>query len=207
MSEGQFMDEKVRTLLELADLMECHYPWPVPPGLFHFSSLKEFLLGSLASLGQSELPSSWLLPTWHRWPGLCSHLSQLSGGWQLQWPPNLLQLLILCPPSLYLSWHWSGLHIRYWRFCQCWGFHRCSMHLHPSFCLQGLPALPHLGHLFILAILELKENWPIRSQSSLMRITWYLFQTGYCAFSKISIWFQLFFLLHFFVCYNVKRVE
>ena len=59
---------------------------------------------------------------------------------------------------------------------------------------------------FILAMLELKENQPIRSQSSFARVTWYLFWTGYHAFPKISIWFQLFlFTMLFF--YNVWRVK
>ena len=56
------MDEKVSTLWKLADLMEGHHPWPVPPELLHLSSLKKFLPGNLAFHGQLELPSGWLLP-------------------------------------------------------------------------------------------------------------------------------------------------
>ena len=56
------MDKEVSTLLKSADLMESHHPQLVPPGLFHFSSLEEFLPGSLVSHSKSELPSDQLLP-------------------------------------------------------------------------------------------------------------------------------------------------
>ena len=61
--KGEVMYEEVHTFLKLTDLMEGHYPWLVPLGFLHLSSLKEFLLGGLASHGQLELPLGWLLPT------------------------------------------------------------------------------------------------------------------------------------------------
>ena len=103
----------------------CQISWraTVPdqllPGLFDFSSLEEFLLGGFASHSRSELPPGWLLPQ-SRWPGLCSHLGQLS-GWQWWWgPSHIIQLSCLLylplslfhPPSPPPSWvraFWQGM--------------------------------------------------------------------------------------------------
>ena len=93
-----FPDEELCALLELADLMKSHHPQLVLSGLFQWCSPQEFLLGGFASHSRSELLVSWILPTLHRWPGLCNHLGQLL-GWQLLWqPPHLLQPLCLCNP-------------------------------------------------------------------------------------------------------------
>ena len=65
--------------------------------------------------GRAELLTSWLLPTWLRWPSLHSHLDQLSGGRWWQWPLHPLQLLCFHYPShnlsslkrSILSWRWG----------------------------------------------------------------------------------------------------
>ena len=55
-------------------------------------------------------------------------------------------------PPLHLAWGWRGLLSRYWKFCQCWGFCRCCMHLCPCPDIPGLSPLPfpgcdlHAGH-------------------------------------------------------------
>ena len=54
-------------------------------------------LGGFASHSRSELPPGWLLPTQLRWPGLCSHLGQLS-DWQ-QCRVTFPILLEPCPAS------------------------------------------------------------------------------------------------------------
>ena len=87
--------------------------------------------------------------------------------------PTSPQILHLCYPLLHLTWSWRGLHIRCWRFCQCWGFW-FNMYFHPGSNLQGLPALLHSGHL-LCSCHTGKESQPVRSQSSLMRVTWHLF--------------------------------
>ena len=115
----------------------------------------------------------WFLPTWHRWPSLCSHLGQLLGWQWLQWPPHLSQLLCLLYPPLQLTLGWRGFHFWYWGVCQQWGF-LPRMHLHPGPYLQGLPALPH-SRCFLCSCHSGKERQPIRNQSSLMRVMWHLF--------------------------------
>ena len=153
MQKWQFTYKEVGTLLKLAGLMESHHPQPVPLGLFHFPSLEEFHLGSLASHSWSELPSGQLLLTQCRCPSLCSHLGQI---------------LCLCPP-LYYTQGWRVINVRCWRFCQHWGFW-FSMYFYPSSYLQGLPALPHSGCL-LCSCHTGKESQSIRRQSSLVRIT------------------------------------
>ena len=70
--------------------------------------------GVFAFHGRSELPPDWLLPSQIRWPGLCSHLDQLSGWQWQQWPAHILQpscllylLLCLFHPLLLLPHRWG----------------------------------------------------------------------------------------------------
>ena len=48
-------NKEVHAFLKVPDLTESHCPWSVPLGLLHLSSLEEFLLGTFASHGRSEL--------------------------------------------------------------------------------------------------------------------------------------------------------
>ena len=80
--EGEFPDEELSALLKLPDLPKSNCARLVLPGLLYFTSLEEFLLGGFASHSRLELPPDWLLLTQCRWPGLCSHLGQLSGQQQ-----------------------------------------------------------------------------------------------------------------------------
>ena len=43
LSHGLDVKKEVSTLLKLLDLVDCHHPQLVPPGLLHFTGLKEFL--------------------------------------------------------------------------------------------------------------------------------------------------------------------
>ena len=82
---------------------------------FTWPAHKNSFQGGFASHGRLELLMSRLLPTWLRWPSLCSHLGQLLGGQWWRWPPHLLQLLHLLNPLQYLlclrgslsSWRWG----------------------------------------------------------------------------------------------------
>ena len=183
--------------------MENHCSWPVPLGLLHLSSLQEFLLGSLASHGWLELPSGQFLPIWYRWSSLHSHLGQLLGWWWLQQPSHHLQHLHFCPPPLHFTQGWRGLNIRHWRLHQCWEFHRCflmcSKHLWHSSYSQGLLALPHPGHLFHLCHTG-KENQPIRSQGSCVRVMWHLFLNCQHVFFEFQDYNCL-------ICHNIWRME
>ena len=128
---------------------------------------------------------------------ICANCQVGDNSGNLPTSPNFLHLHSSFSPS-----H-SGLevssHIRCWMFYQCWGFW-FNMYLSSmSLTLLGLSLIPFQGvMIFVLAILEVKESQPIRSQSSFVRVTWYLFWTGYHAFPKISIQFQLFFSVGFF---------
>ena len=78
--KGSFPNKELSALLKPPDLPEGNCARPVLPGLFYLSCFEELLLGSFASHSRVELPLSGLLLQM-RWPGLCSHLGQLS-GWQ-----------------------------------------------------------------------------------------------------------------------------
>ena len=62
MQDGELAYEELSALLELADLAEGYYPWPVPLGTLQQTSLQKLISGSLASQGQLEFLLGWLLP-------------------------------------------------------------------------------------------------------------------------------------------------
>ena len=68
--------------------------WPYQP--------RGIPLGGFASHGRLELLPDWLL-LWSRWPSLHSHLGQLSGWQQWQWPIHILQppCFLYLPVSLF----------------------------------------------------------------------------------------------------------
>ena len=114
-----------------------------------FLALRNSFLGGFASHSRAELPPDWLLP-WSRWPGLCSHLGQLS-GWQQWWgPSHILQLSGLLHPLLSLlqplllscSWGFLG-----WGWVVHWRGAPPSLHSH--LCLLLL----HLEHPPLLPLL------------------------------------------------------
>ena len=106
--KGSFWIRSSHALLEPLDLLKSNCARLVLPGLLHFPSLKEFLLGGFATHSRAELPPSWLLP-WNRWSSLCSHLDQLLGWQWWWWPTHILQLArFLCPP---LSLFHRPLHL------------------------------------------------------------------------------------------------
>ena len=111
-------------------------PRLVVPGLLNFTSWEEFLLGGFASHSWSELPPGWLLPTRCRWPGLCSHLGQLLGWQQWQWPAHILQPSCLLHPLLCLL-HLL-LHLSSGQGLLCWGWVVHGRRRPPSFLCQGL---------------------------------------------------------------------
>ena len=61
MQKGVLAYEKLSALLELADLMEGYYPWPVLLGPPQHASLQELLFWGLAFHCQLEFLSGWLL--------------------------------------------------------------------------------------------------------------------------------------------------
>ena len=161
--EEEFPDEELSDLLEPPDLSKSNCARSVLPGLLYFPSLEEFLLGGFASHSGLELPPDWLLLSWSRWPGLHSHLGQLS-GWQWWWrPSHILQPSCFLHPSLYFlhqlllllccrwgltGWGW----VMYWEgplsfLCQS------SPHLSGSEQTTLPPLSSFLGVTFVLAIL------------------------------------------------------
>ena len=117
-----------------------------PAGTFGASSpyqLLEFLLGSLASHGRLVLPPGWLLPTWHRWPSLCSHLGQLSGWRWPWWPLHLSHILCFFNSLLQLTFSCWSLNLWYWGVYQHWGFLSFNMYLCPCLYLESFLSFPH----------------------------------------------------------------
>ena len=138
-----------------------------------FFPFQELFLRSLTSNGKCGFPLGWLLPTQCRWPGLYSHLGQLSGWGQIWWPPHPSQLLCLLNPLLQLTLGWRVSTSGIWGSCQRWEF-VFRMYLCPGPYLHSLPALPHSG-CFLCSCHTGKESQPIRSQSSFARVMWHLF--------------------------------
>ena len=62
MQKGALVHEELSALLELADLTEDYYPWPVLLGPLQHASLQELLSWGLASHGWPEFLLGWLLP-------------------------------------------------------------------------------------------------------------------------------------------------
>ena len=99
---GEFPDKELGALLDLPDLPKSNCARPVLPSLLNLTSIEKFLLGGFASYSRSELPLDWLLPQ-SRWPSLCSHLGQLLGWQQWQWPTHIVQpsCILNLPLSLF----------------------------------------------------------------------------------------------------------
>ena len=97
------------------DLTKGNCARPVLPGLLYLPCLQELLLWGLAPNGRVELPLGRLLPQ-GRWPGLCSHLGQLSGWWRWWWLPHLLQPFSLLNLPLSLVHHQCHLPHRWGLF-------------------------------------------------------------------------------------------
>ena len=68
--------------------MKGHSPSQYLQGFFTFPAFRNSFWGNLPPMVRLELPSGWLLPVWCGWSSLHSHLGQLSGWWQLWWPPT-----------------------------------------------------------------------------------------------------------------------
>ena len=100
----EFPNTEFSTLLIPPDLMEGNCARPVPPGLLLLSSLMELLPRGLAPNGRAELPLGRLL-SWNRWPGLRSHLGQLSGWRRQRWPTHSLRPTCLLNLPLHLLQH------------------------------------------------------------------------------------------------------